>query len=197
MRALRFSIALGALVVAHACAQTQEAVKPEVASPAVAPPAPAPAPSASAPSGPLVATFGWFAELAGSCWTGAYPDGTTSDTQCYLAQYEHLLRGSIKMYRAGSPQPSFEGDAVFSRDTAGSGKVIYTQWGTGGIYATGEIAFEGDTLVFRNRQPESGELAPVRAVWRRTGPDSFRVTRERSDDTGWKEFLVVDYRRVR
>jgi hypothetical protein len=210
--ALRASIAIAALVVAHACAQTKEAAKPEAASPAAPPPAapppaapspaappPAatPAPSAVAPSGPLVATFGWFAELAGSCWKGDYPDGTTSDTQCYLAQYEHLLRGSIKMYRAGSPQPTFEGDAVFSRDTAGSGKVIYTQWGSGGIYATGEIAFEGDTLVFRNRQPETGELAQVRAVWRRTGPDSYRVTRERSDDSVWREFLVVDYRRLR
>ena len=196
MRALRVSIAVAALVFVHACAQTKEAAKPEAGAPAVTPPAAVPAASASAPSSPLVATFGWFAELAGSCWKGEYPDGTTTDTQCYLAQYEHLLRGSIKMYRAGSPQPSFEGDAVFSRDTAGSGKVIYTQWGSGGIYAIGEITFEGDTLVFRNHQPEGG-LSPVRSVWRRTGPDSFRVTRERSDDSGWREFLVVDYRRLR
>ncbi len=202
MRALRVSIALAALMFAHACAQTKEAAKPDAALSAVPPPSAAPAPpatapSASTPSSPLVATFGWFAELAGSCWKGEYPDGTTSDTQCYLAQYEHLLRGSIKMYRAGSPEPSFEGDAVFSRDTAGSAKVIYTQWGSGGIYATGEITFEGDTLVFRNRQPETGALAPVRAIWRRTGPDSFRVSRERSDDSSWREFLVVDYRRLR
>jgi hypothetical protein len=48
----------------------------------------------SAPVGPL-AGFGWFAELAGSCWKGEHPDGKTSDTQCSLAQYERLRRGSI------------------------------------------------------------------------------------------------------
>lgn len=154
-----------------------------------------PAPGASAPG--ALAGLGWLVDLAGSCWKGDWPDGKTSDTQCYLVQYERLLRGSIKLYRASGEPPSFEGDAVFSPDPAGGKRIVYTQWGTGGVYATGEITFEGETLIFRNRQPDSGAPAPVRSVWRRTGADSFRVTRERSDDSGWKEFLVVDYRRLR
>jgi hypothetical protein len=149
---------------------------------------------APAAGGPL-AGFGWFAELAGSCWKGDHPDGKTSDTQCYLAQYERLMRGSIKATRDAT-QTVFEGDAVFAVDPGEGKRVVYTQWGYGGVYTTGEITFEGDTLVFRNRQLD-GTQSSVRSIWRRTGADGFRVTRERKDDSGWKEFLTVDYRRVR
>ena len=184
-RATRTTLALAALCLAQACAQAPLQSQAE----------PQSQPQAAA-TGPL-AGFGWFAELGGSCWKGDHPDGKTSDTQCYLAQYERLMRGSVKIVREGSAQPAFEGDAVFAVDPAGGRKVVYTQWGYNGVYATGEITFEGDALVFRNRMPDGTE-APVRSVWRRTGPDGYRVARERSaGDKGWDEFLAVDYRRVR
>ena len=152
--------------------------------------------SAQSPTAPAtnpLAGFGWFAELGGGCWRGEHPGGKANDTQCYLAQFERLMRGSIRVTRDGSTVA--EGDAVFAIDPAGTGKVVYAQWGTGGTYATGELTFEGDTLVFRNRLPD-GKEAPVRSIWRRTGPDGFRVVRERSSPEGWKEFLTVDYRRM-
>ena len=186
-RATRIAAAAAALCLAQACAQVQPQGQTQ--------PQPQPRPLAAAP-GPL-AGFGWFAELGGSCWKGDHPDGKTSDTQCYLAQYERLMRGSVKIMREGSEQPVFEGDAVFAVDPAGGKKVVYTQWGYNGVYATGEITFEGDALVFRNRMPDGTEAA-VRSIWRRTGPDGYRVTRERSaGDKGWDEFLAVEYRRVR
>lgn len=188
MRADRAAAALAGLACA-ACVSAQPALE---AAPKEAPKAEA----AAAGSGPLEA-FGWLAELAGSCWKGDHPDGKTSDTQCYLAQYERLLRGAIKVHREGAPQPVFEGDAVFSPDQTGQKRIVYTQWGTGGAYSTGQITFEGDTLVFRNRQPDGNE-SDVRSVWRRTGPDGYRVTRERSiPEKGWLPLLEVDYRRLR
>jgi hypothetical protein len=148
----------------------------------------------SPPASNALAGFGWFAELGGACWQGEHPGGKTSDTQCYLAQFERLMRGSIRVMRDGGTVA--EGDAVFAVDPAGTGKVVYAQWGTGGTYATGELTFEGDTLVFRNRLAD-GRQAPVRSIWRRTGPDGFRVVRERAGPEGWKEFLAVEYRRMR
>ena len=64
------------------------------------------------------------------------------------------------------------------------------------LTVVGVGTFEGDTLVFRNRLAD-GMPAPVRSTWRRTGPDGFRVVRERAGPEGWKEFLAVEYRRLR
>jgi hypothetical protein len=141
----------------------------------------------------LHAAFGWFPELAGSCWKGDHPDGRTSDKQCYRVQYGGLLRGTIEISREG--RSVFEGEGVFAVE-AGSRHVAFAQWGGGGTYATGEMTLEGDRLVFRNRDPD-GSLLKVRSAWRRTGPDSFRVTRERDvPEKGWTPILEVEYRRV-
>ena len=167
------------------------------ASPAPSQPPAATQPAPSAPAQNPLAPFGWFADLAGSCWKGEYPDKVSSDTQCYLAQYESLIRGSIKgqVTQAGISRTNFEGDAVFAWD-ATSKRVRFTQWGWGNTYGRGEITTDGDALVFRNILDDGAE-ATVRSIWRRTGPDAFRVVRERKEGDGWKETLAVDYQRVR
>jgi hypothetical protein len=137
--------------------------------------------------------FGWFAELAGSCWSGTRADGVTVDTQCYLPQYDRLVRGTIKTVAKG--QTLFEGDAVFARHPSEARKIIYTQWGSGGAYATGEMVVEADTLTFHSRDP-GGEPWANRHVWRRTGPDGFRVTRERKEESKWVEVLTQEYKRI-
>jgi hypothetical protein len=144
-----------------------------------------------------LAPFGWFADLAGSCWQGEQPDGKPADTQCYSVQYGRLLRGTIKMTvaREGAPPALFEGDSVFAPDAAGK-RIVFTQWASNGSYATGEMTVEGDTLHFVNRAPD-GAPPKVRHLWRRLDADSFRVTRERRDGEGWREALSATYRRVR
>ena len=193
---MRLAFVAGALALAACGSLAQDPAKTPAPKPAPATPA-SPAAAAPTPANPL-APFGWFAELAGACWHGEYPDNVSSDTQCYLSQYGSIMRGSIKgqARRDGIPITNFEGDAVFAYD-ARKGRILYTQWGTGGTYGTGEIAVEGDALVFRNFLSDGTESA-LRSVWRRAGPDGFRVARERRGDDGtWKEFLAVDYKRVR
>ena len=143
-----------------------------------------------------IKAFGWFAELRDGCWRGKHSDGKTTDVQCYLFQYDRLMRGSIRIFREAAFTPSFEGDAVFSIDPAGGKKIIYTQWGSGGVYSTGEITFEGDTLVFRNRLPD-GKEAETRSIWRKT-EKGYKVTRERQvPDKGWESIAEVEYTRSR
>ena len=85
-------------------------------------------------------------------------------------------------------------DAVFVVDPQGERKVAFTQWGTGGVYSTGEVTFDGEMLVFRNRLPD-GTFSDVRSLWRRT-PEGFTVTREREvKGKGWDPILEVRYRR--
>lgn len=150
------------------------------------------APKVDDRAGPL-APFRWFAELAGSCWIGSH--GKNTQTQCYLVQYDRIIRGSIKVTEGG--KGVFEGDAVFAVDPGDreQKRILYAQWGTGGIYGTGDIAFEGETLLFISRLSD-GSPAPIRHVWRRTAADAFKVTRERNVDSRWMEQFTVEYKRI-
>ena len=148
------------------------------------------------PTNDAPAGFGWFAELAGSCWRGEHPGNVGSDTQCYTLQYGRVIRGTIEVTSRGpGGAESFRGDSAFAAEPARK-RVVYSQWGSDGVLGSGEFAFEGESLVFVNRPPD-GAPATVRSVWRRTGADGYKVTRERKDDTGWKPVFDVEYRRVR
>jgi len=142
------------------------------------------------------AGFGWFGELAGSCWTGERTGGRTKETHCFAVMHERLIRGAIRATTrlADGSEQVFQGEGIFAYEPTGN-RVLYTQWSSTGSYGTGEFTFEGDTLVFVNRKAD-GTPAPTRSVWRRTGPDGYRVVRERRDGSEWKEYLAVHYRRV-
>ena len=168
-----------AAILAAACLGSVHAEEPKAA------------PKLPPPTFPGLAGFGWFADLAGSCWSGVRPDKVTTDTHCYLPQYDRLMRGSFKATSGGNVE--FEGDAVFA--LTGPKKAVYTQWGSGGAFATGELTIEGDTLTFQSKSID-GEPWEIRHVWRKAGPDGFRVTRERKEDSKWVEAFTQDFKRV-
>jgi hypothetical protein len=148
---------------------------------------------ASLPAQAQLSQFGWFADLAGSCWRGVRQDGKPADEQCYRAQYNRFLRGTIKF--PPGDRGVAEGDSVFAFDP-GARVIIYTQWSSNGGIGFGEATLEGGELVFQNRLPDGSE-APARSVWRRVDADSYRVSRERRSEGGWKEESAVTYSRVR
>lgn len=192
-RALSVLAAFGAL-----CAHAQAPAKPAVAAEKAAPASTgAPAkPAAQGEPGPLAA-FGWLGELAGACWRGDRMENRSSETQCYSIQHGRLLRGSVKVVAMmdDAIRTVFEGEAVFASD-AETKRVLYSQWGMGAVYSTGEITVDGDALVLRNRAADGTPL-DQRSVWKRTGPDGYRVTREEKSGPGWKAVSTVDYQRLR
>jgi hypothetical protein len=154
-----------------------------------------PAAVQSAASANPLAPFGWFADLAGACWKGEYPDKVSSDTQCYLAQYDSSFAARPRaVTQAGSPD-QLRGRCGVRVGREARPRALYPV-GFGGHLRRGEITTEGEALVFHNILSDGTE-SDVRSVWRRAGPDGFRVVRERKGDEGWKEFLAVDYKRVR
>jgi hypothetical protein len=148
---------------------------------------------AALPAHAQLSQFGWFADLAGSCWRGVRQDGRAADEQCYQAQFNRFLRGRIRMPQG--ERGGGEGDSVFAFD-ANANVIIYTQWASNGSFGFGEASLEGDELVFHNRLPDGSE-APARSVWRRVDADSYRVSRQRRAEGDWKEESSVTYSRVR
>ena len=148
---------------------------------------------AAAPAHAQLSQFGWFAELAGSCWRGEPRSDGRSDEHCYRAQFGKFMRGTIKFYSAG--KLTGEGDSVFAFDPQAK-VVIYSQWSSNGGMGFGEATLENGELIFQNRGPD-GSDAPARSVWRRVDADTFRVSRERRAESGWTEESRVTYTRVR
>ncbi len=142
-----------------------------------------------------LAPFGWFKDMAGHCWSGTYPDGKTSDTQCYSVQFGRLLRGTIKLSGVHGSQAvdNFEGDSVYAWNPKAN-RAQYTFWASDGTYGTGEMYREGERLIF----PPTGNAdspAAVRSVWHRVDADSFVVTREKRQGETWSKVFEVTYRR--
>lgn len=149
---------------------------------------------AQTPSDPL-APFGWFKDMAGHCWSGTYPDGKTSDTQCYSLQFGRLLRGTIELSGLHGSQPvaNFQGDSVYAWNPK-TNRAQYTFWASDGTYGSGEMYREGDQLIF----PPTGNAdspSAMRSVWRRVDADSFIVAREKRQGDTWSKVFEVTYRR--
>ena len=140
-----------------------------------------------------LSAFGWFADLANACWRADRGENR-ADVQCYSTQYNRYLRGSIKFYQGTNVVG--EGDSVFAWDP-NANVIVYSQWGSAGVFGLGEIALENNELIFRTRLPD-GSVAPTRSVWRRVDADTFEVVRQRRADpnAGWTDEGSVTYKRV-
>lgn len=141
--------------------------------------------------------FGWFSDMVGACWTGRYPDGKTSDTQCYTTQYGLFLRGTIKLQgvHGNKPVQDLEGDSVYAWDEKDK-KIRYSFWANDGTYGTAEAYLDGELIVFPVSDPSDSTKLIGRSVWRRIDGDTFTVTRERSKEGAWTEQFKVTYSRA-
>lgn len=148
---------------------------------------------AQTPADPL-APFGWFKDLAGSCWSGKHADGRPSDTQCYSVQFGRFLRGTIKLSGKHGSQPAdnLEGDSVYAWNPQAN-QVHYSLWASDGTYATGAMYVEGENLIFPPANPDSS--GATRFVWTRIDADSYVVTREKRQGKAWSKAFEVTYRR--
>ena len=72
--------------------------------------------AATASAASPIERFGWFAELAGSCWSGTFPDGVTRHEHCYSTQFDRVMRGTatLSVLRKGTFVEQFAGDSVYA-----------------------------------------------------------------------------------
>ena len=140
-----------------------------------------------------MASYGWFGELAGSCWKSVRAEGRT-DEQCYQKQFNKFVRGTIKFYQ--NDKLTGEADSIFAYDPNAK-LVVYSQWSSNGTLGFGQATLANNELVFQNHMPD-GQDAPTRSVWRKVDADNFRVSRQRRSDQGaWAEESGFTYTRVK
>jgi hypothetical protein len=151
--------------------------------------------SANAQQTEPLKSFGWFAGLAGACWTGTL-DGKPTDTQCYEVELGRFIKGTIVI---GDGQPAadqpaaFRGAGLFAWN-AKANRIDYWQWASDGSYRMAEATIEGGRIHFP--MPRRDANAPLeRTTWTRIDPNSFSVVRERQDGAAWTPLMTVVYRR--
>lgn len=147
-------------------------------------------------AGPLDG-FGWFADLAGACWTGEVPDGKTQHSQCYTSQFDRFLRGTAVLWteRDGVREEQFSGDSLFALDEP-SGRIVYYIWGSNGSHSRHEAYYTGDELLFPVARRDDPAVTSYRSAWRRIDADTFEVRREVPDGDGWRTEFSVLYKRA-
>lgn len=151
--------------------------------------------SGTAAAAPTLEGFGWFRDLAGSCWQGMHPGGERQDRQCYSAQYGRFIRGTIALTRPASPgTPAHHGDSVFAWDSRDRSITFYF-WGSDGQHGENHGHYDGDLLIFPDAPTSGGQLPGRRTVWRRLDADHFRVSVQMRDGTTWTERFAVTYAR--
>jgi hypothetical protein len=144
-----------------------------------------------------LAVYGWFAELAGSCWLAEFPGGETRDRQCHSAQFGKVLRVDqvVETLVAGKLAGALTASSVYAWD-ARNKRIRHFFWGSDGSLETATGWVEGaDFVLVLDREMDPEGKFEMRTVLRRDGRDGFSAAREQREGSGWSTLFSVSYRR--
>jgi hypothetical protein len=144
-----------------------------------------------------LAVYGWFAELAGSCWRAEFPAGETRDRQCHSAQFGKVLRVDqvVETLAEGRVVSALTASSVYAWD-APRKRIRHFFWGSDGSLETATGWLEGDDFVLvLDRELDRDGKFDLRTVLRRDGRDGFSAARERREGDGWSPLFSIGYRR--
>lgn len=132
-----------------------------------------------------------FSFFVGSCWTGTFPGGKTTDTHCF----ESMFDGQFVRDRHKVSGGSYEGETVYWWDK-GTNRITYTYWASDGGVSSGIAEIDGDTIVFPEEyRAKDGGTQSMRNVWKRRGADSYDVVVSKKNADGWQETWRMTLRR--
>lgn len=134
-----------------------------------------------------------LAWLAGSCWTGRFADGRTTDRICYDWVFDgKFLRSRHRVL--GGPQP-YAGETWISFDRK-SGQIHYDYFNALGDVLRGAVAPSPDGVEFP-AEPVTieGQVAEIRSAWRRKGPDAYAAVTERKVGDDWRPLFTIEFER--
>lgn len=133
-----------------------------------------------------------LAFLAGSCWTGSFPDGKQTDTHCFewvfggrFLRDHHVVRGAAQPY---------EGETLYAWNPQAR-RVVYTYWASDGGYSTGEVEVRGEELVFDDHYVSEKVSLELQSIWRQAGEDAYSVAVSSKKEGGWKPAWSMTLRR--
>jgi hypothetical protein len=150
----------------------------------------APEPPASPASSGVRAELKPFEFLLGSCWTGTFPNGTSTDTHCFEPVYGGLFVRDRHVVR-GAKTP-YEGESIHAWD-ATQKKLVFTYWASNGAVSTGTAEPQASGEIVFPEAHSGG--ASIKSVWTPRGPDAYDVWVAEMKDGQWREQWRMTMRR--
>lgn len=138
--------------------------------------------------------FAPLAFLAGSCWSGTFPDGRTVDKHCFSWMYDGAFLRDVHVVKAPD-RPDYRGETIYHWD-GDAGVIAYRYYNSLGGVSDGVVRIEGDLLVFPSETYRNGDVVQVfRSSWKRNDSGGYLAITEEKADGGWKESLRIGFKR--
>jgi hypothetical protein len=132
--------------------------------------------------------------LVGDCWSGTFPDGKQTDEHCFEWVYDRKFIRDRHVVRNG--QAPYAGETLYGWD-ARARRLAFWYFNSEGDVILGTVEYQGDSIVFPTRYETDKGPVELRAVWTRTGPDSYRVAQSQREGEAWKSLWGMELRRKR
>lgn len=147
------------------------------------------------PSAPALRDeFRPLAFLLGSCWTGTFPDGRSTDTHCFEPMFGGRFIRDRHEVRGGK-QP-YSGETIYAWD-AKTSQVTYTYWASDGGVSSGRMLHHPPDLIFPEAHSSDGGEITMKNVWTPRGDDAFDMVVTKRTEAGWEEMWRMSLRRVK
>jgi hypothetical protein len=143
---------------------------------------------------PVAPDFGPLAFVVGECWVGTFPDGKATDEHCFEWVYDRKFIRDRHVVRNG-PAP-YAGEALYGWDPKEK-RLAFWYWNSEGEVLVGTVEYHRDSIVFPTRHETEKGTMELRAIWTRTGPDSYRVDQSQRVGEDWKPLWAMELKRKR
>jgi hypothetical protein len=130
--------------------------------------------------------------LVGSCWTGTFPDGKRTDEHCFEWVFGRaFIRDRHVVHGGDAP---YAGESLFRWDGK-SDRLAFWYWNSQGGVSEGSAEHTPEGIVFPERYTTDSGVVAMKAVWTRTGPDSYRVLQAEHRAGNWKTLWTMELTR--
>lgn len=135
--------------------------------------------------------FGPLEFLVGSCWVGTFPDGKQTDEHCFEWVFDRKFIRDRHVVRGATP---YEGETLYAWD-AKAKALQYWYWNSAGELVQGRVQYTPEGVVFPSVWHSPKGEVEIKAVWKRSGEDAYRVWNGRRDGAEWKTMWEMELRR--
>lgn len=143
-----------------------------------------------------VSDFAPIQFVVGSCWSGAFADGATTDEHCFEWMYGNRFIRDRHAVRDKSGAIVYQGETVYGWNPQ-TKRIEYRYWSAEGLMLDGWVEQRGDAILFPSSYPAADGRHELRATWTRLGNDAYKAVNAEKSGNEWKEQFSVEYRKKR
>jgi hypothetical protein len=145
------------------------------------------------PSQSIAPDFRPLEFLVGDCWVGSFPDGKATDEHCFEWVFDRKFIRDRHEVR--SDKAPYAGETLYGWDPVEK-RLGFWYWNSEGDVIVGAVEYRPGSIMFPTRLVTREGTVELRAIWTRTGQDSYRVEQSRREGEVWKPLWTMELKRA-